>query len=497
MAPCLDFTVDFWDGDFGVDVNFPGCIVDPIFNAMEDFLRALLTPAIGLPTMEGSGGSWVAFTGSTSEPWDVLIGQASSSGPGIVPSSAGMYWEVVVPVALAMLIAATALTSIRVGTMSRADAQRQFRRLGIAFLTCFFWIPVASIALRFFNALAFTIAFGGASKSTILNGFMSLVLGSLGTGGAIGLFLYFLPPSAIIVGIMLIIAMVFTLVLIIMRWILVILITVAMPIIAVFWAVDFWPMNKFSEQASKVTGVYVGLLMSGLPSAFLFRAVAEVQGVGSGGSSWGAAGVLIEAGMFFLIPVYIFKTTTVMVNMAAGAAAEVGTTGQQVVQRGARSAATGMIANDDTWPHGDDDGDGDGDGGLRSRAKSRFGGMKENIKNGDGRVGRTIGKGRGVFNEVRGARTDETFDESGFDTDMDASENDYDPDLFMNTDTSHDTGVETRDSGPHKREFNTDMDASQGDFDPDRFMNTDQSDDADSDDSDDGPVEGADGRGYY
>jgi hypothetical protein len=447
---CIGVSGDLFNpSTWSFEFDIIGCIIDPILNAIEGMVRAILTPAIGLPTMEGPGGRWIAFTASPTNPWDALVGTGETSF-GLIPTDPGMYWEMVVPLSLALLTIATAFTAIRAGTLSASEAQRQFRRVGIGFLTCFFWIPIASIALNFFNAIAYYIAFGGLDPADATKTFVEFVLAALGGGAAVGAiaFIYTLPPAALIVAAMLFVAMLFTVVMLALRWVLVIMITLAMPIIAAFWAVDVWPLNKFSEMATNVTGVYVGLLMSGLPSAFLFRVIVELDNqsaTGAVGNGFGAGGLVVTV-MVLLFPVYIFKTTTTMVNWAAGIASEIGQTGQQPVQRGLRTWAMGKAVGDEI-----DDGSG-----RLTRVKERVGDVRSDVESGDGVIGRNVGKLRGKFNEMRGAHTEETFERSRSgatngeyqEEEFTATQrDDYDPDIWE----FHDQGAKDHDVGQRRR----------------------------------------------
>lgn len=318
----------------------PTCIFSPLRDLVKALVKALITPAIGLPVIDGDQVSWIAYSAANNNPWDVLVGSGGTTA-FVVPNDPGFYWTMVVPLSLAILTLATAFTAIRAGTLSKVEAQKQFRRLGIGFLTCFFWLPIASLALRFFNKLAFFIALGGLPNDAVADMFDQVLTGGLlatgGTlvaGGVVGS-----VGSFIIIPIILV-AVLFTLAILAMRWILVIIITLAMPLVAAFWAVDTWPMNHFSDMASSVTGVYTGLLVSGLPSAFLFRVMVEITDPSSsGGADFGLGGVVVTMVALFL-PVYVVKTTTAVTSWAAGMAAmSTAQAGQQPVQRAARYMA--------------------------------------------------------------------------------------------------------------------------------------------------------------
>jgi hypothetical protein len=319
------------------------CLLQPLAGVFETLLKAMLVPIIGLPYIEGSRTDWVAFSGAANEPYSVLVGE----GGGLigVPSDPGIYWTLVVPISIAILVIGTAFTGIKAGTMSAVEVQQQFRRLGVAFLACFFWLPFASLALRFFHKLSMFIAVPSNDPSVVTQGFVDVISGSIVSLGLIGGALYIAGPIILPV---LLVAVLAGVAVVVMRWVLVVLLTVSMPLIAAFWALDVWPLNRFSQMASSASGVYVGLLVSGLPTAMLVRVVFELSDANASFISNGPL-LSVYEGLFsssvnpiltlliLFLPIYVIKTTISTTRWAAGqVGGEVAETGTGAIQRGGR-----------------------------------------------------------------------------------------------------------------------------------------------------------------
>jgi len=332
------------------------CALTPVGDRLADLMKAMLIPVIGLPVMDGESTQWFVFSAASNQPWNALVGQGDGT-LGVMPAQVGMYWEVVVPLSLMVLIIATAFVSIRAGTMSRVAVQKQFRRIGVGFLTCFFWLPIASLALRFFHEITLFIAVPGDPSGQVV-GLVSLVSSSIvtlltiGVGG-VALAIFAGPVIAII----LLVAVLAALTVVVMRWVLVVMITVSMPLVIAFWAVNAWPLNHFSRLASKVTSVYVGLLVSGLPSAVLIRILIELNNlnagfIGDGSLNVGAFEAIFDFGepivalMVFFLPVFVFKSVVATTKMTAGMVAmETATAGQQTAQSAGRRAGRAGNSN--------------------------------------------------------------------------------------------------------------------------------------------------------
>lgn len=322
------------------------CLFTPLADLFETLLEAMLVPIIGLPLIEGDTTDWLAFSAASNEPYSVLVGTGGGT-LGVVPGDPGIYWTLVIPLSIMILILGTAFTAIKAGTMSAVEAQKQFRRLGIGFLTCFFWLPIASLALRFFHKLSMFIAVPQNDPTAVTQAFADIITGSILTLGVVGVAAYF---AGLIILPVVLVAVLAGLAVVVMRWVLIVMLTVSMPLIAAFWALDMWPVNRFSQMASSAAGVYAGLLVSGLPTAMLVRIVVELSAANasfiSDGPLLGAIEGLFSANvapimlllvMFF--PVYVIKTTISTTRWAAGqVAGEVSETGMGVAQKSARYA---------------------------------------------------------------------------------------------------------------------------------------------------------------
>jgi len=312
---------------FGSDICYPTGFQSPIdfktalgyaHDAIYDLMITILRPVIGLPIMQGNGAfDWLVWTeaDTTNEPWGDLIRMDPSS----------FYWGIIVPLSVVLLLIATGLVALRAGTLSRHEAKRQFRRLGLAFLAIFFWLPIASTAMMFFHKLSYFIVAGGpggGAVGSVLDNVVAVAAPSftiLLSGGIIGAAL---APVSFSVGLP-ILLLLLTLILIpmfalmawiVFRWIIIVALTMAMPIIAVFWAVDVFPFKGISNFAESAASAYPGLLLSGLPAAFIFRLLYEV-------SDWGLGGWIDAVMTIVLLPTIIY-VQVVTIRYAAGTAAE-------------------------------------------------------------------------------------------------------------------------------------------------------------------------------
>lgn len=332
------------------------CALTPIGDLLGSLMKAMLVPVIGLPVIDGETTQWITFSAASNQPWNALIGQDGAGTIGVIPNDPGMYWTTIVPVSIMILVLATAFISVRAGTMSKVAVQKQFRRIGVGFLTCFFWLPIASLLLRFFHELTLFIAVPGDPSGEVV-GLVSLFDGivntlTLGVGGlAIAIF------AGPVIAIILLVAVIAALTVVVMRWVLVVMVTVSMPLVIAFWAVNAWPLNHFSRLASKVTSVYVGLLVSGLPSAVLIRILITLENNNAGflgdiSLNVGEIEAIFDIGepivglMIMFMPVFIIKSIVATTKMAAGMVAmETATAGQQTAKSAGRKAGRGGSSN--------------------------------------------------------------------------------------------------------------------------------------------------------
>ncbi|GGM52696.1 hypothetical protein [Haloarcula argentinensis] len=220
-----------------------------IINYLDGFFRAIIDPMVRTPAPEGPNSAApvdIAFESASNAPWDSLI--------------SGIYFEGVVGLALGLQFIVLAMIGLRYGSMNPVIRKKLLRRLGVAFLSLFFWLPVASLGTQFFDAIGNVIYRSGQSKEEIATLISSaeqiaeLSLGIFVVLMIVGLYVY-LKAAFIFIT----------------RWLLVFLMTLSMPLVATFWAVEVWPLNRFSGLAKQVAGAYPGVLAAGIPPAILIR----------------------------------------------------------------------------------------------------------------------------------------------------------------------------------------------------------------------------------
>ncbi|AJF28056.1 hypothetical protein SG26_20125 (plasmid) [Haloarcula sp. CBA1115] len=220
-----------------------------IINYLDGFFQAIIDPMVRTPAPEGPNSAApvdIAFESASNAPWDSLI--------------SGIYFEGVVGLALGLQFIVLAMIGLRYGSMNPVIRKKLLRRLGVAFLSLFFWLPVASLGTQFFDAIGNVIYRSGQSKEEIATLISSaeqiaeLSLGIFVVLMIVGLYVY-LKAAFIFIT----------------RWLLVFLMTLSMPLVATFWAVEVWPLNRFSGLAKQVAGAYPGVLAAGIPPAILIR----------------------------------------------------------------------------------------------------------------------------------------------------------------------------------------------------------------------------------
>jgi hypothetical protein len=213
--------------------NLIGWMLDPMVR----------TPA---PSAKGPAGINIAFRSASNAPWDALISD--------------VYFEGIVGLALGLQFILWAIIGLRFGSINPAVRKKLGRRLLIVFLCLFFWLPVASIATQFFDALGQAIVFSGYSEDQVVSTLNSLdLIGDLDTGV---LFIVLLVAGYVYLK---------ALFVFVVRWMMTILLTLGMPLVATFWALEVWPFNRFAGLSKQIAGTYPGLLVAGIPPAFLIR----------------------------------------------------------------------------------------------------------------------------------------------------------------------------------------------------------------------------------
>ncbi|MBX0288716.1 hypothetical protein EGH22_20505 [Halomicroarcula sp. F28] len=250
--------------DGGIELFF-----DPIKTGLADkfegLFEYLLTPLIATPAPKGpssqSGAIDLAFSSASNAPWNTLV--------------PNFYFKGVVGLALGIQFLALAAVGLRYKAMNPAVRKQVGRRLLFAFFAVFFWLPAASMAGQLFNAIGRQLVFTVYSESHVKDTLFALELFS--NTGSIGLGVFFVFFAVFVY--------VYLKVLFITvgRWIILIVLTLCMPLVASFWALEVWPFNRFSGLAAQIAGAYPGLLAGGIPPAVLIRLSLSTTNWGLGG----------------------------------------------------------------------------------------------------------------------------------------------------------------------------------------------------------------------
>jgi len=285
-------------GAVEIDIDWQESVVDPLIEALADnvvswgtdiwtdlmesflednatYLEALfeeiLAPIVGTPAPEGPASPApldIAFSSATNSPWNTLISD--------------LYFDGIVGLALGIQFITWALIGIRYKSINPVVRQKLGRRCLIAFLTLFFWLPVASMATQFFDILGRQIVEAGYEGSDAVATIMSLSEITSATWG-VGVILVVLAAYVYLKALFIFIA----------RWIMTILLTVAMPLVASVWVLEVWPFNRFGGLSKQIAGAYPGLLAAGLPPAILIRISLATTDFGLDGLSFFVATVSV------------------------------------------------------------------------------------------------------------------------------------------------------------------------------------------------------------
>lgn len=228
----------------------------------EGFFEALLTPLVGTPALKGettAGPLSLAFRRGSNAPWDGLI--------------QGLYFEGILGLALGIQFITLAAVGLRYKSMDPVVRKQVGRRVGWAFLAIFLWLPAASLATQFFNIIGRQLLFASYSPADAADTITSFgTITSLSFGAAT--VLMFVAVYVYLKALFITVA----------RWIIVILLTLTMPLIAAFWPLEAWPFNRFAGTAKQVAGAYPGALAAGIPPAVLIRISLEVESFGLPGA---------------------------------------------------------------------------------------------------------------------------------------------------------------------------------------------------------------------
>jgi hypothetical protein len=311
------------DGTVDINIDWQDSVVDPIIDGLETLLEEnvvswgtdiwtdlmdsflqdnatyleglfeeLLGPIIGTPAPEGPASPApldVAFNSAANSPWNTLISD--------------LYFEGIVGLALGIQFITWALIGIRYKSINPVVRQKLGRRCLIAFLSLFFWLPVASMATQFFDILGRQIVAAGYEGSDAVVTVLSLSeITSVSWG--VGIILVVVAAYVYLKALFVFIA----------RWIMTILLTVAMPLVASFWVLEVWPFNRFAGLSKQVAGAYPGLLAAGIPPAILIRISLATSDFG------------LEGLTFFVATITIYlaaKSQKIMVRRSSRAATRI------------------------------------------------------------------------------------------------------------------------------------------------------------------------------
>ncbi|MDS0223501.1 hypothetical protein NDI54_19355 [Haloarcula sp. S1AR25-5A] len=277
-----------------------------IIGYFEGFFEWLIDPMVGTPSPEGPNSAApvdIAFESASNAPWNALI--------------SNIYFDAIVGLALGIQFSVLAMIGLRYGSMNPVIRKKLLRRLGVAFLSLFFWLPVASLGTQFFDAIGRTIYKGShtpkeaAALISSAQQIADLSLGIFVVLMIVGLYVY-LKAAFIFIT----------------RWLLVFLLTLSMPLVATFWAVEVWPMNRFSGLAKQIAGAYPGVLAAGIPPAILIRMSFEA-------TNWGLAS---ELSLFIsLVTLYLAaKSQKILIQRSSRVAIQVS---EQALAGGKKSVA--------------------------------------------------------------------------------------------------------------------------------------------------------------
>ncbi|MFY4816337.1 hypothetical protein ACOJIV_27190, partial [Haloarcula sp. AONF1] len=282
-----------------------------VVDYFEGFFEWLIDPMVGTPSPEGPNSAApvdIAFESATNAPWDALI--------------SNIYFDAIVGLALGIQFSVLAMIGLRYGSMNPVIRKKLLRRLGVAFLSLFFWLPVASLGTQFFDAIGRQLYASGHTEAEAV----ALISSAQQIADlSLGIFVVL-----IIVGLYVYLKAAF---IFITRWLLVFLLTLSMPLVATFWAVEVWPLNRFSGLAKQVAGAYPGVLAAGIPPAILIRMSFEA-------TNWGLAS---ELSLFIsLVTLYLAaKSQKVLIQRSSRVAIQVS---EQALAGGKKPLKVGAAA---------------------------------------------------------------------------------------------------------------------------------------------------------
>jgi hypothetical protein len=195
----------------------------------------------------------------------------------------------------------------------------------------FFWLPIASLATQFFDALGRQIVLTGFDSDTAATVGDLIGITSYLENATFGAFVILIAVAAYVY--------LKALFVFVARWLMVVLLTIAMPLVASFWALEVWPFNRFAGLSKQIAGAYPGLLAAGLPPAILLRIGLEA-GSDASSVSFGLGSSL--AFVISIIIVYLAaKSQKIMIQRSSRAATRVS---EQVLAGAKKPAKIGGAA---------------------------------------------------------------------------------------------------------------------------------------------------------
>ncbi|ELZ08681.1 hypothetical protein C478_17376 [Natrinema thermotolerans DSM 11552] len=222
---------------------------DALLDLVNNIYESILGPIVGVPAPKSDSGYMVVGTPDNA-PWGSLYQD--------------VYLPYIMPLAIMVSVIAFAFVGLRAGSMSEYRRKQLLRRLGLVFMGTFVWFPIVSIPLRFIDAVGMTIA----PTDEMSAGLGGLIQSSLGGTFAILAMVvisnFFLVVAGFVVA---------------LRWIALCVLTPVMPLLGVLWSMDAWPFSPAANMARQASGIYPGLVLSGIPPAILFRIGWEVGGL--------------------------------------------------------------------------------------------------------------------------------------------------------------------------------------------------------------------------
>jgi hypothetical protein len=299
--------------------SFVSEVLTDVADWVSSFATSLIDPAmelmIGTPAPQTS--NWV-FGSPMNAPWSVWV-------PDV-------YYQYIIPLAFGLWLLAAAYVGMVSPVITGYNRQKTLQRLGIAFFAMFLWIYFATAATQFFDALSVGIA---PTASEMVSTFGDVVRTAV--SGTIMTIIMMVVQNVLVL---------FAIAVYAIRYVMIYVLTLGMPLLFVFWALDVGPMKRFAALARGLMSLFPGLLIATLPSAIMFRMAYETQlDFGAGGLT----GMFISL-MFIptatVLTVFVIMRSQSVVEAAASRGSQVAASGggytRSVTVTGARDVHRGL-----------------------------------------------------------------------------------------------------------------------------------------------------------